>query len=475
MREMHSTLGRPMLMLGATLYFAGLALALIWLHLSPEIVLALTVGAIALVVLTIRPIMAVHVFMMLMFAENSIANEGGVTIMKLVGALVLSAWLLSIAVKRRLNIHFDKSVLVMMLFLAWCGISLVNAYDGEAALSRTLTFAQLALAAIMFSSLVDTEGKLRGIFYGIVFWTCVSTLIAVGEYYAGFTHVAEGLSENRNGLAIQIDVAIVAACFLLQMAPSIVSRLAVGATLPIFFLGVALTLSRGGLVTLFVALALVWYRVARQHGVITLVASVTLLVAITVVLPESFWNRAGTIVPAIERQEDTFGLRVRLWKIGLHMIVDRPVVGVGPGNFIVASPRYGGGATAHRGLGPHSSYVGMAAETGLVGLGLFLLLHVQALVGLVRRSRRARRAGLPGLDSLASATGISLIVLMVAGLSGHWYYSKYLWLLLGLSSAVRYLDSPKTRPLRVQLDSHTRPSLASHQAPDAGAIGATQL
>lgn len=130
-------------------------------------------------------------------------------------------------------------------------------------------------------------------------------------------------------------------------------------------------------------------------------------------------------------------MRVKLWTAGLRMIEDRPIVGVGPGNFVTASPRYSRGEMLRFQLGPHNSYVGIAAENGLVGLGLFLLLHFLTLRTVAHAVRFAQAHSLSEVRALGLGVEVCLIVLMTAGLSIGIYYSKYLWLFLGLAASTR--------------------------------------
>ena len=64
--------------------------------------------------------------------------------------------------------------------------------------------------------------------------------------------------------------------------------------------------------------------------------------------------------------------RLQIWKAAIGTIVDRPVFGVGPGNFSVA---LGEDISASRkGASAHNLYLDIASEMGLPGLLLFLLL-----------------------------------------------------------------------------------------------------
>jgi len=450
-------------------YLGVLAIGLTWWHLPPEAVLALTVGAAALVLLTLRPYLGVHAFVALLFFENMISPSEGLTVMKVLGAIIIGGWLLSMAVRRGAGLRVGAFLTALVLFLTWMVVSLVYALDTEVGTVRAFTFAQLALAGLMFSSVVDTTAKVRGVYWAFVLWTWASTVIAVAQYYLGITSVAAGTLGNRNSLAGAIDVAIVCAYLLYQGMSHRGGRLALALSLPFFFLGLALTFSRSGLIVLCITLALVWYRVAMEKNFLILAVTLGVLCIVTLILPAAFWTRATSIVPAIERQQDTFGMRVSLWKVGLRMIEDRPLVGVGPGNFMVAFPRYGRGEMRVRSHVAHNTYIGMAAEMGLVGLATYLLLWLTAL----REARRAvwvgKRWGPADLRFLGVATEVNLIGMMIAGLSGNMEGVKSIWMFLGIAVALGGLaverGAEASRPMREESR-----GLVRGEAAPAGAV-----
>jgi len=427
---------RPLMLLAGMAYFAILAYALVWLQLPPQVLLVLILGGVGVVVLILRPVVGVHVFLMMVYVETVSATSEGVTAMKVVGPFIILGWLFSLAIQRKSPIASKGFFVALILFVGWCGISATHAYDVDISLGRLYTFLQLAIAAIMVSSVVDDARKVRGVYGAIVTWTSISTIIALTQYYLGMSSVARGLVGDRNLLATHINIGIVCAYFLYQSSPRGLARLAVLMALPVLFWGLALTLSRAGLVVFMLALLAVWYRTAKERSFLVLVASAIVLCVITFALPDQFWTRAGTIVPAVERQEGTFGLRVKLWKVGLRMIEDRPFTGVGPSNFVVAFPHYARGEMITRHLVAHNSYVSVASEMGLVGLAFFLTLHLLAL----REARRAIHAWhgveLRDVRVLAVTAEICLFVIMGQAMTGSAEAFKLLWFFFGLCLSV---------------------------------------
>jgi O-antigen ligase len=427
---------KPALATLGMMYLMALAVALVWMHLSAEVVLGLTIGGIGLFALILNPVIGVHAFIMLMFVERLGEIQQGLTIMKVAGPLILLGWFMNTTVSRKSPFRWSPFVIVLFAFVAWVGQSIFYASDERIALSRLFTFAQLAVATLMFAAVVDSTERLRGILKAIVLWTTVTTVISIVLYYANIVPVVEGFGQDRNGHAMFINIAI--AC-LIALTPQMRNKAARQAlllfVLPVLLLGLALTFSRGGYLTAICLFSYLSYRTARLRNPGLLVAAAAVVLLLVVLLPGVFWQRFETILPSMQDRKDSFGTRVGLWENGLKMIADNPVSGVGAGNFAVALPRYIKGEVELRGLGPHNSYVGVAAELGLVGLALFLSLHWLAL-----RSIRATFVGKDDAVSGAFAPMVvaiegGIIVIMFASLALGSEAVKVLWFFLGLAVA----------------------------------------
>jgi len=432
-----TTMSRPVLFLAAIGYFGFLCLALIGWNLAPEVVLALTIAGIGLVIMSLRPYLGLHVLIPILFVENAFGLQETISPMKVVGVVILISWLVNVAMRRRTGLVFDGFAAVLLLFLVWSGVSLVFAIDTRVALNRTFQYAQYALTTLMFSSVVDTPARIRRVYWSFVIWATFNTVVAVAMYYLGTTASASGLLKNANLLATYINIAIVCAYLLHQGARAGLGRMVLITALPVLFLGIGLTFSRGGLISLAVTLLFVWYRVARKGGFLLLAGSTGMICLLTYVLPSVFWSRAESIVPSISRQKGTFGSRLKIWRAGVRMIEDRPMFGVGPGNFVKAYPRYARGRELrYESLSSHNAFVGMTAELGVPGGALFLLLFGFAIRGARRCIRIGKATARSDLEIHAVVVEVSLLALFIAGLTGDVYGIKGLWMFFGLTVAL---------------------------------------
>jgi O-antigen ligase len=185
--------------------------------------------------------------------------------------------------------------------------------------------------------------------------------------------------------------------------------------------------------------ALISYRLAKARGYIVLGATATMILVIATFLPDAFYQRIASIVPSMTYQEETVGTRVELWKAGIKMVGDHPILGVGPGNFGKVLARYGQGMDLRRHeIAPHSSYVGVAAEGGIPALVLYLLLCGAA----IREAFLAARAARRGVDNLALealAMELCIVVLLITGLSVSFERHKYMYIFFGIVLSLKRL------------------------------------
>jgi O-antigen ligase len=415
---------------------AGLGFALIFMSLSPVTLLGVILGAAIIALLVARPIVSVHLFIAMLYAENMVYTDEGWTGMKAVGGLIVVGWLLSAATRKRLDVRLSALLVIVPLFVGWSAVTMLTAIDSSTALVRVLTYVQLNVVVVMFASVVNSMSRIRDVLRAIVAWTTVVTIHAMALYYLGLTISVSGTTLNRNGLAMYLDVAIVCAYLLQQMNPGGGERIALFCALPILFLGLALTFSRTGYIALVVAFVLLAYRLAKSRGYVLLIASTAMIVAIVLMLPEAFFARVETILPSVQHQEGTMGMRVQAWKAAFRMIREHPIVGVGPDNFVLAQARYARGDMVHlKGLVAHNSFINVAAEMGFVGLVLFVLMNGAAIREAARPAWRGSHA--PREMAMAGvAVEMSILMLLITGLMANIEYIKYLYMFFGIASSL---------------------------------------
>ena len=192
--------------------------------------------------------------------------------------------------------------------------------------------------------------------------------------------------------------------------------------------------SRGAVLAAAVTALVAWARNPKRIGV-----AVLFLAFIPVViyfLPSASKDRMRSGVNY--EQDKTASHRLALWKAGLHMFRDHPIVGVGPGNFPYNyALRYSAPDQDPHGWVPHSIYIESLSELGLAGTlpVFFLMISGFRLNARTRRQLRDRPGGKKSYEFIL-ATGLDLAIVgyLVSGAFLTVLYYPHLWVMLAISA-----------------------------------------
>lgn len=262
------------------------------------------------------------------------------------------------------------------------------------------------------------------------------SLEAVGDTYRVAGPVAD-----PNYWAQALVLVLPLGLWLARTGSSQATRVAGGAGAVAVGVGILETQSRGGLIALGVAVAVwLWLQGGRWRSAIPILA---LAGAVAVLATPGTADRVRSLEGlANPAQAEDAALRGRYSEAlaAVHMFRDHPVLGIGAGqyppNYRTYAVRIGIDARPDR--EPHSSYLEMAAESGLAGLAAFVaLLGAAAWAALDARRRLHERD--PASAGAAEALVAGLAGYAVAALFLHQAFPEYLWLALGLISAVYVL------------------------------------
>jgi O-antigen ligase len=315
-----------------------------------------------------------------------------------------------------------------LAFAALCltvALSLLAATDQVAVLKVLLMWSALTIVALTVAGSTSAE-----------LWRLL-TCLAIAGGIAGAVAVAGGTNQSLSAggtlasgraqagfsqpnvlgffLVMAIPAAIVVSGHSRPLVRAVMLALA-GCAL----FGLLLTLSRTGIVGTALALAvlLAWpsFRRVAAFGL------AVMLVFATLNLDAIERSRQVSVVSeriATLGESHAVGgdPRVRIWKTGIAIASDHPVLGVGADNFAIASRPYGlrdevGGSFDHA----HDVPLTVAAELGLPGL-LALGWLAAAVAGLVARA--LRRRGDRDLDLLALGAAAAIVGISIPSLGDY--------------------------------------------------------
>lgn len=418
-------------------------------------------GAAFVPVVLASPISGLCVLLFLSFFDTYSAITGPLSLTKIVGLLLVFGWLGAVATGRDdrtlrgFVARYPGLGAALVLLTAWAAMSLVWAEEpaaGRGAVSR------FALNFVLFPIVllgVRTRRHVVALFVVFVAGSLLSVILGLMSAEPdnpGGAERLKGAGLNPNQLGALLVVAIVFSMILAsnrRWRP--VLRLASVAAAVFAAIGLDMTLSRGSLLSLGVAVAVAPVVIGRGRRAVALFCAVA-AIAGTVgwfgfVAPQSALDR----VTHPERGGGSG--RVDLWRVGWRMVDDHPIRGIGAGNFTVSSIHYllRPGPTQRDAYivatprVPHNIYLNVLAELGVVGFGLFAFILVACLWYLLRAAWAFAAAGDAPMEILARGLLIAMVGLLVADFFSSELYSKQLWLLLALGPALLAIADRRRR------------------------------
>jgi putative inorganic carbon (HCO3(-)) transporter len=362
----------------------------------------------------------------------------------LIGLLVI--WLIDITLHRA-RIIVSAVDVVAVLFILWNSLSLYNSSNVSLSLYEIARLVKLYLLARIIGSLVDSPGAVRAVLFGLITALLLQSGVTVLQYFfnynlGGLGFIVGDEAARRvsgtvgwpNTLGAYIAAVL---CWPLTLWLCNVGgrrRWMLLALCVVGALPLVLTFSRGAWLGLgaglIVAIALGLYGGLLTIKGISKLLVVGLIAALMIMLfSDQIAARIG---------EDTITVRGNLNAIAWNMIEANPVLGIGVNTFVNVMTKYDqSGVTSYFAEPVHNAFLLIAAETGLIGLGLFLTLNALVFrIGAqaVLRSERFLSVSVIGL--LAGLTAILVSNLGDVHLKTDAIFSLF-WLFIGLILAIR--------------------------------------
>ena len=333
---------------------------------------------------------------------------------------------------------------VLGAYLAWILLGMTWAEspsDVMTAFSRYLP--NVALIPIVYTATKSKRGAM-GIMVGLVVGALLSVVYGLASPGPEEARL-EGSALDPNELAASLVAGVaLSAAFIANTDRGSVKRLLSYLAVFLCVLGIFLTVSRGGLIALAVALVAGIFLGGRWRPLAVLA---TLLIGIggfyyfaVLAPPEARERIASTSQGETELKQG----RTTIWKVAERAFKANPVQGIGANNFedsarhyllqpgalgrtdlIIATPRV-----------VHNTWLGQAVELGLVGLSLFVAVVLFSVGSAIRAARHFSALGDRGGEALARGVAIGLIGILAADTFISEEYSKPLWILLGLGPAL---------------------------------------
>ncbi len=395
-----------------------------------------------------RPFLGV-LFLVVLIPLEEFTRVGGdnVTLMRLVGLLIAGIWLLSVLTRNERYIP-PPGWKWLALILVWDALSVLWAYYPSSVTTRLVVEIQLVVLFLMAIDLVRTRRQAYIILTVFAIATLVAALVAFSQFASGETvkrlslTSSEGSGGNQFAHLMSLGAIISIAGFAHYKRSFRWLFMVAGG---VFVLALFASASRTGLIVVTISAILVAFLEVRDisFGLKALgVAALILLVgwyATTYfqLIPEKTLARLS----AGEAIDDLLYTRGDFTRVGIEMVKDNPLVGVGLDNYPGLFTHY---QSLTSGLhhywnyarDAHNDYLRRASELGIIGFVLF----IGFLVTIVQLA--IATAKLPKFDRFLwySAVGMLSVTLM-SSFANSFQWRKRYWFVLAFVVIVYNISS----------------------------------
>lgn len=299
------------------------------------------------------------------------------------------------------------------------------------------------------------------LFYYLVPWTVRSRrdldILMAGLVVGAYVAVSSGLlapsrmeaaagrflgtASNPNDQAYGLTLLLPITLALFPSTHSLLGRTFLLGGLVVSATGIILSLSRSAFVAVASMGSLYSVRFGSREGAKHLIPVLMLGALVILLAPQAFYDRLDTFLTEEGRaQSGPIQSRLRQYDLGLQAFGSHPILGVGDRQF--SSYARSQGANVAPGEVIHNTYIGVAAEQGLIGLIPFVMVVVLTWLDYSRLQRWSQAKSLKNdpdvavLRHRATLFQIAFFGCIVGQQFSPYLRAKEFWLLIGLSSAL---------------------------------------
>jgi O-antigen ligase len=347
--------------------------------------------------------------------EDSLPVGAVGSIARLMGLIVAGFWIMTILTEGRARKPHIFHAFVLLFFL-WNILSYLWSIDLGRTVNRINTYAQIFVLILIVWEMYQTPTELIAGLQAYVLgsYVCIASLI--NNYRLGIIAVKWQVRYSATGInAVDLSILLLLGLplawhlFLLMDGKKYLFFKIIDLTyIPLAIFSVFLTASRTSLFAILPAMIFIMLPKGFKIGryLVIFIFLVVSLFVIWSILPAAIIDRLSTAFTSISSQD--IGGRANLWKEAIDMFIQRPFFGSGAGTLPTVI-----------GTWAHQTFLSILAETGLIGI----LLFISILFIVVNQASR--------LLEKYSGLWFSIFYTWVIGvLSLSWETKKVTWLFL---------------------------------------------
>jgi O-antigen ligase len=313
-----------------------------------------------------------------------------------------------------------------------CIVSTFNSIYVRHALDQTSDFAKMVLIYLLIENVVTSEKRLKLVMYAMVLCGLFPAIGTIQHYQAGILQensraAWRGIFGNPNEAAYGILI-LVPLLLTLASKARFFMRLALWGVLGVYLVAIFFTFSRGGFLALFTVIGLM----AWKHDSVLIKIGLVAALVVGILVIGSFWTRSSGNFKNI-KEDTSFQERIATFQAGGLMFLHNPLLGVGPGDSMVAYPLYVPMAAhcgCHDQLVVHNSFIQALGELGLLGFIPWMMFII------IPMYQAWKMEGSP-LGPYAMALGLAMFGFVMCSMSGGFVYTWWPYILVGLITATK--------------------------------------
>jgi probable O-glycosylation ligase (exosortase A-associated) len=352
---------------------------------------------------------------------------------------------------QRGGIRFPAYLVWFVAFSAWALLATTQTAYPDWAIPQLIILIKLCLIVYAAANALQSRGQVR--LFMVFFLGCFALFPLRGAMFNFFFYNSDMqgraiwnlLYSNPNDLgAMALLQLSMASALLISEKKGWVRWAALAGMIALPML-ILMTQSRGVFLGLLVFIAIAF--AGQRRRVRLALRLVVLAVILASVAPAGVWSRLQTLQHAtntttldqVDGEEGSARQRYEIWRVAWKIIREHPVTGVGFGAYKPTHEQYAMdpefNPTARGARDTHSLYFNVLAETGVLGLTLYLGMLASIFIVAERARRRCRAIFEIGARQLLMLEA-GLLAFLVASIFGSLPYLPHLLLHLVLIYAV---------------------------------------
>ena len=317
--------------------------------------------------------------------------------------LGLAVWLVKILISGKWKFIHTPLNIPILLYLTTQIISVIfSPFKVHSLLA--LKEEWLLLLFFLLVNNVREEGKIKKLVTILIMVSCIVGLYAVWQHYSGMDLYRHKLLEPKGGVFISLGlfdhhltfggcymlVFLLAAVIALSYQREGIRRILDIISPVILGLSLIFSYARSAWLGAVAGMLTLGFLQGKKFALLFTLGVVVLCLAVFVIEPTS-WDRIKEISLSKDKAEST---RIRLWQTSLNMIKDKPIWGIGLGNFGQFFNQYKVEGGYDNYSHPHNDFLNVAVNSGLLGLIAYLYLWAVFIYTTLKAVLKNRRIGL---------------------------------------------------------------------------------